>query len=709
MREFPDYYPPTPRRVPADLTEPSAPFRKQMNLFGVSVLLFFALYFGLIMLLAIGVVFCVTTPGAPSAPGQPNAWGILRWLVAGLLCVPIGILIKNLFHKEQLEKDYSIEIFPDDHPKLFRFLECVCAETGAPMPDRVMINHEINAAAGSEISVASLFSKPERTLFLGLGLLNVLNMTEFKAVLAHEFGHFSQQSMQSAPYARLGMLVINNILHGTHFGLDKVMDAIFFFMVKLHLALKREMEFHADLVAVSVAGSDAIPQLLFKCWWAEACMQQTMAELDMAREHDLYSRDVFVPQIRAGKHLRRRQKDPNFGEPPALPDERSRTMQLFRPEEDELAEMWSDHPSNYDRELNAKADYIRSDFDDSTPWTLFGDLDGLRREVSMRFYRQAFRVKASSVKWSSPEKVQAFLNEERAETSFDEERYGTLYNNRNLQALDPRALRTVSDKKPNVPEELLAGMRSLYSARVKRFGEVHQRHIEEHQMLTAIVNRWYRPKGGRFKMRNQRFQVREAREILRDLEKELEADTTWLRAFDTKVFVTYYELEQHLNPALAEELHDRYQFHFVIQGMWSILQGHKAPMSFMFDLLDEIGNQMDEDTFHLLIDIFRQAYEAFELVLEESALVHFPKLANMPAGESMRPFLLKGRLANKPSHFDEMLSVKWLVDFANQFQDVDKHLDRLHFKSLGNILSLQENIGARAEKKWGALVPGVAG
>jgi hypothetical protein len=275
--------------------------------------------------------------------------------------------------------------------------------------------------------------------------------------------------------------------------------------------------------------------------------------------------------------------------------------------------------------------------------------------------------------------------------------------------MDPRALRTISDNSPNAPEELLAGTRALYTARVNRFGEVHRRHVEEHEMLTAIVNRWHRPKGGRFKMRNQKFHVREAKEILRDLEKELEADTTWLRAFDTKVFVTYYELALQLNQELAEELYQRYQFHFIIQGMWSILQGHKAPMGFMFDLLNEIGNEMDEDTFHLLIDIFREAYEAVELVLEESALVHFPKLANMPAGEAVRPFLLKGRLANKPTHFDAMLSVKWLVDFANQFQDVDKHLDRLHFKSLGNILSLQENIGARAEKKWGALVPGASG
>jgi hypothetical protein len=76
----------------------------------------------------------------------------------------------------------------------------------------------------------------------------------------------------------------------------------------------------------------------------------------------------------------------------------------------------------------------------------------------------------------------------------------------------------------------------------------------------------------------------------------------------------------------------------------------------------------------------------------------FPELANLPAGKPVRRFLLKGQLDDQPSHFDIFMKVKWLNSFARQFRDVERRLNRLHFKSLGNILSLQETIGAEGQK-----------
>ena len=49
------------------------------------------------------------------------------------------------------------------------------------------------------ISAVSFLPTP-KNLQIGLGLLNVLNLSEFKAVLAHEFGHFTQKSMRVGSY-----------------------------------------------------------------------------------------------------------------------------------------------------------------------------------------------------------------------------------------------------------------------------------------------------------------------------------------------------------------------------------------------------------------------------------------------------------------------------------------------------------------------------
>jgi hypothetical protein len=212
MNDFPHFYPSSPRNVPVDLAEPTAPFRKQFNVVACSVLLFFLLYFGLILMLALAIVYCVTSPDRGY---HHTTWGTARWLFAVVLAVPLAILVKNLFGKQRPNKGYEVEVFERDHPDLFDFLQCICEETGAPMPDRVLINFQVNAGAGCEVSLITLVKPPKRMLILGLGLINFINMTEFKALLAHEFGHLSQQNMKSGPYVRVAIQVIFNILNAT--------------------------------------------------------------------------------------------------------------------------------------------------------------------------------------------------------------------------------------------------------------------------------------------------------------------------------------------------------------------------------------------------------------------------------------------------------------------------------------------------------------
>ena len=701
MHDFPHFYPPSPRKVPRDLALPSVPFRKQMNVVGFCMLVFFLMYFGAILFLVLAFIYCVNTPGY-SASGRVHTWDGFRWIFALVCICCLFVLIRNLFYRRKLVKGFEVEIFPDEHPDLFEFLECICEETGAPMPDRVLINHEVNAAAGCEVSVVSLIRKPELTLILGLGLINAINMTEFKALLAHEFGHFSQQHMRSGPYVRLAFQVIWNILTGTNLiGEHRLMTFMFIFLVKLKLALSREMEFHADLIAVEVAGSDAVCQLLYKSVWADACFRRMIADLEDAEKEGLYSDDVFLHHHQAANYIRQRSLDAQLGEPPVLPDHPDRTFQLFVEDEDEHAKMWSDHPSNYERELNAKADYVRSEFDEASPWQLFRDPLELRRRVSKQFYRQVFKVRKEKLAWSDSREVEKFLKDEYAETIFDPERYGTLYNHRNVWPGDPFEMRDLCLASPHALEELLAGLGTLYTPEVKQFAKVYRRHVEEHQLLSAIVEGWYRPKNKRFTMRGSKYHLKEAKRFLPKLQKDQEADLDWLHDFDAAVFMIHFELAQLLDPKEGDELFERYHFHIILQAMWSTLQAHKMPMNAMFRFLSTQSSVINNDAFYVLISVFRRAYEAVREVLDEAKELKFPNLKNLPAGKLVRPYLLDDYLREKPSHFDMRISYKWLISFAEQFREVEKKLDRLHFKSLGNILAQQESVADRAKEKWG--------
>ena len=122
-----------------------------------------------------------------------------------------------------------------------------------------------------------------------MGLVNVLNLSEFKAVLAHEFGHFAQSTMMVGRWVYIAQQIISHmvsvrdwldgivnfisridlriawvgwILKIVLWSLRSLMEVLFRIVIIAERALSREMEFNADLVAVSVTGSDELVNCL---------------------------------------------------------------------------------------------------------------------------------------------------------------------------------------------------------------------------------------------------------------------------------------------------------------------------------------------------------------------------------------------------------------------------------------------------------------
>src|SRR5262249_53693075 len=106
---------------------------------------------------------------------------------------------------------------------LFAFIRRICADTGAPFPKHIYVTPEVNAAVFYHSSFLNLFFPTRKNLLIGLGLVNNLNISEFKAVLAHEFGHFSQKSMKLGTYVYVANRVLADIIYGRDF-LDDIVN-----------------------------------------------------------------------------------------------------------------------------------------------------------------------------------------------------------------------------------------------------------------------------------------------------------------------------------------------------------------------------------------------------------------------------------------------------------------------------------------------------
>ena len=131
-----------------------------------------------------------------------------------------------------------------------------------------------------------------------------------------------------------------------------------------HASLSRQMEYNADLVAVSVTGSDPLVFALARLDFAGDSLGQAWTDLTAAADHGRFTRDLYYHQTQAAEFLKVRRNDPTLGEVPRLPDDPTQTVQVFKPEDTSVPKMWATHPSNHDREVNAKQRYFRGPVDD---------------------------------------------------------------------------------------------------------------------------------------------------------------------------------------------------------------------------------------------------------------------------------------------------------------------------------------------------------
>ena len=463
----------------------------------------------------------------------------------------------------------------------------------APLPYRVFLTPEVNAMVCYNSQLQSLFLPTPKNLVLGLGLVNHLNLSELKAVLAHEFGHFAQSSMKLGTYVYQVNCLIGDMVYGRDFfddflarmrggdarldvfamtfagliwTLRNMLEGLFSAINFANSALSRQMEFNADLVAVTVTGSDALIHALARIEIADQALGHSMRDLVAAGDHKLYTRDLFMHQTRALDYLRQAKNDPNFGELPALPENLTESNQLFKPGDTGVPLMWATHPSNYDREdHNVKRVYLRGAIDERPAWLLFQDASAVRERVTAEFFAVEHDVAATDLIDSAG--VQAFIDAEHAETTYPA-RFLGMYTDRYLDLSD-------LDNWIRVPPEYRdAGYLSEHHARLygecvrdimKQIGERKQ----DCEVLEDILEGKRALSGKTFTFRGKEYTGFDVEELLAGVQLEIEADHKSLVGEDRLVFQVHYAMAKGVNDLLPIELLARYRFH---AGVQEILQ-----------------------------------------------------------------------------------------------------------------------------------------
>ncbi|PZF71318.1 M48 family metallopeptidase [Taibaiella soli] len=461
-------YPAAPSGVSDDMIAPSLSFKKNVATVVGSIVAFVFLY---LILLTLGILigFCFAFAGGSLIYYVHNIWVIL--LGIGLMGIGVMIcffLIKFLFASKKEDHSNKIEATEDEYPELFAFVRKVSEDVGTTFPKHIYFTQEVNAFVSYDSNFRSLFFPVRKNLTIGMGLANMLNLSEFKAVLAHEFGHFSQKSMKAGSYVYQVNKVIYNMLYENSsyssalqkwanmhqiFALCaritvKVVQAIqwilqraYHVINKNYLGLSREMEFHADAISAKVSGSNNAIHALRRIDFAGACYSIVIDKYNVWLKENRRGQNAYTQQRLVAATLANESLLPLKNGLPVFNDTETNVYQKFN--RVVINNQWASHPTRHQREeALSRLDIIGTVVD--TPATvLFRSVTRLEETMTNQIYQDVHFHQPDEVQIGGDFAFENDLRQTREKYNYNAA-YNGYYNNRNLCEFDPARVNAAS-------------------------------------------------------------------------------------------------------------------------------------------------------------------------------------------------------------------------------------------------------------------------
>ncbi|XDD50667.1 M48 family metallopeptidase [Leptospira sp. WS92.C1] len=496
--------------------------------------------------------------------------GLYSWIAgigSGLIAL---FMIKALFFVKKGSMREEYEITPEDQPQLFQFLYQLADETKAPRPHRVFLSPQVNACVFYDLSMLNFFFPSKKNLEIGLALVNILSISELKAVLAHEFGHFAQRSMAVGNWVYIAQQIAAHLI-GRRDALDdflrsvsrfdfrvawigwllriiiwslrSAMESFFNLVVLAQRALSREMEFQADLVAVSVTGSDALIHALHKLQAADEAWETTQGFIVDQIRLGKAAKDIFPIHSKIIDHSRKLWNNPHYGKVPELPSQNPERHRIFTSEIAQPPRMWATHPYNHEREANAKKIYMPGLLDDRSSWMVFDDAESLREKFTDRIL-SAFKVEFSR----DPEILSSV--DQYYESEYLNSRYKGVYLGRSFVRNASSPNEFYQYEVNSVTEDL----ESLYPQSLSEQLEKLRSLEKERNLLTALKDGFYTPPDGIIRFRGTELKKRELASVIETLNKDCEAAQALIFEHDRKCRSVHHKAAEQIGSGWPEYL-----------------------------------------------------------------------------------------------------------------------------------------------------------
>lgn len=544
-------YPSTPENVDPQILQPSPEFKHEATKVLAAILFFIVTYlvlvtaaFALAALCAIGGVSLVVL--------KPAFFTLMIGIgLAGLGLMVVFFLIKFLFKRHKVDRSGLTEITENEHPRLFEFIRTLANETQTPFPKRIYLSADVNASVFYDSSFLSMFLPVKKNLQIGLGLVNSVNVSEFKAIVAHEFGHFSQRSMKLGSYVYNMNHIIFNMLYDNegyqgaierwanasgYFaffaaltirivnGIQWILQQVYAIVNKIYMSLSRQMEFHADTVSASVSGGNHLISSLRRLEIAEMAYNNVFGFYQEGFKEGLKAENIY-PQHREAMLVLSKLHDLPMEH--GLPQVDANSFARFNKSRVVIKDQWASHPSTDDRETHLRSLNIETPPQHDSAWSLFDGAEQLQQQMTHDIFQP--------VKYESPVTV---VNEMSFRSRYEEKikryqlpsRYKGFFDSRNITSTDAK------DLENRISIDNLS-LDQILTDHVLALPYQHDGLLSDSQTLAAIAAGNTNVKN--FDFNGKKFKAKDASALQTELENELRETRSLLAEADRKLIAWF--------------------------------------------------------------------------------------------------------------------------------------------------------------------------
>lgn len=582
-------------------------FQKQVKKTLISIFIFIVVYLFLLAI-TIGINIFFGYIGIWSIINYPNILTIglgLGLIAAGL--TTLFFLIKFIFGSNKTDTSDLIEITEAEQPELFAMIDELVSEIKTDFPQKVFLSHNVNASVFYNSSFWSMFLPVRKNLQIGIGLINSLTKQELKAILAHEFGHFSQRSMKVGSYVYNVNNIIYNMLYNNESinsiqnkmanlsgyialtlyistfsirGIQTILQKLYDYININYMALSREMEFHADAVSVNVSGSKALADGLLRISFANYSFDTATYFYERKMSENFLPQDIYQDQKSVSLFLAKKNKyEIVNGFPQITIDAGAK----YNKSKLNIEDQWASHPSTEDR-VNAinKLNVLVDHENDGPAIEILRNREELLEKVQKLLFselkHEGLINHLNNSEFQSQYELDYYKNE------FDEI-FNEFYTYNNPLVHDFSEINFDAEITP---------INELFSDKnVELSFEVNSL-LNDKLTLEDISNKTYKLKT--FDYDGIKYKAKEAGNILKQVEAIYNEKLSELNAINKRVFESFYQMAMVSNKEydlrnvynkfkeLDDVFDEKYQFYFEISNKYAFIYQQQEMSSIVTQL-----------------------------------------------------------------------------------------------------------------------------